>query len=95
MEKIRNLKNNGFLHLFIALALIFSPTLVVLDLPKGVIAFTFLLSLVGLIWLIGLFTVQPNQTRVLLFFGKYKGTVKDNGFFWVNPFYSKKSNTRV
>ncbi|MEO1213385.1 MAG: SPFH domain-containing protein [Bacteroidota bacterium] len=90
MEKIRNLKNNGFLHLFIALALIFSPTLVVLDLPKGVIAFTFLLSLVGLIWLIGLFTVQPNQTRVLLFFGKYKGTVKDNGFFWVNPFYSKK-----
>ena len=90
MEKIRNLKNNGFLHLFIALALIFSPILVVLDLPKGVIGITFLLSLLGLIWLIGLFTVQPNQTRVLLFFGKYKGTVKNNGFFWVNPFYSKK-----
>lgn len=37
----------------------------------------------------GFFTVQPNQSRVLIFFGKYRGTVKQNGFFWVNPFFSK------
>jgi regulator of protease activity HflC (stomatin/prohibitin superfamily) len=34
--------------------------------------------------------VQPNNSRVLLLFGKYVGTVKKNGFYWVNPFYSKK-----
>ncbi len=44
----------------------------------------------GIIWLLGLFTVQPNQTRVLIFFGKYVGTVAKNGFFWANPFYVKK-----
>ena len=40
--------------------------------------------------MMGLFIVQPNQTSVLVFFGKYQGTVKANGFFWLNPFYSKK-----
>lgn len=38
----------------------------------------------------GLFTITPNHTQVLVFFGKYKGTVKNDGFFWLNPFYSKK-----
>jgi regulator of protease activity HflC (stomatin/prohibitin superfamily) len=36
----------------------------------------------------GLMIVQPNHSRVLNFFGKYVGTVKDNGWFFVNPFYS-------
>lgn len=39
----------------------------------------------------GFFYVNPNGSRVLVLFGKYKGTVKENGFFWVNPFYVKKS----
>jgi len=34
--------------------------------------------------------VQPNNSRVLLLFGKYVGTVNKNGFYWVNPFYTKK-----
>ena len=34
-----------------------------------------------------------NDVRVMVFFGKYKGTVKNNGFFWVNPFYSRKRLT--
>ena len=34
--------------------------------------------------------IQPNIARVLIFFGKYRGTVTDNGFFWVNPFYSTR-----
>ena len=38
----------------------------------------------------GFFYVNPNGSRVLLLFGDYKGTVKKNGFFWVNPFYVKK-----
>src|ERR1700694_5959736 len=35
----------------------------------------------------GLIIVNPNQARVLTFFGKYVGTVKANGLLWVNPFY--------
>ena len=35
----------------------------------------------------GLMIVNPNEARVLTFFGKYSGTVKANGLLWVNPFY--------
>ena len=38
----------------------------------------------------GYFIVEPNKAMVLLLFGEYKGTVKANGFFWVNPFMTKK-----
>ena len=38
----------------------------------------------------GFFIVQPNESKVLTFFGKYVGTVKQNGFGWVNPFFVKK-----
>jgi regulator of protease activity HflC (stomatin/prohibitin superfamily) len=39
----------------------------------------------------GFFYVNPNGSRVLVLFGDYKGTVKNNGFFWVNPFFTKTS----
>ncbi|MCK9219511.1 MAG: SPFH domain-containing protein [Bacteroidales bacterium] len=39
---------------------------------------------------IGLMVINPNESAVLILFGEYKGTVKENGFFWVNPFYVKK-----
>ncbi len=42
---------------------------------------------------IGFMQIEPNEARVMVFFGKYKGTVKNNGFFWVNPFYAKKKLT--
>lgn len=38
----------------------------------------------------GFLAVDPNQSYVLVLFGEYKGTLKDNGFFWVNPFFVKK-----
>jgi len=41
----------------------------------------------------GFMQIEPNEARVMVFFGKYEGTVKTNGFFWVNPFYSKKQLT--
>jgi regulator of protease activity HflC (stomatin/prohibitin superfamily) len=40
--------------------------------------------------LIGLVAVQPNKACVLVLFGAYKGTIKQNGFFWANPFFVKK-----
>lgn len=38
----------------------------------------------------GFFIVQPNDSRVLVFFGKYAGTVRESGFWWVNPLTEKK-----
>ena len=42
---------------------------------------------------LGLFIVNPNDSRVLVLFGTYKGTVKKNGFYWANPFLSKRKIT--
>jgi regulator of protease activity HflC (stomatin/prohibitin superfamily) len=39
----------------------------------------------------GFFVVNPNGSKVLVFFGAYQGTVKRNGFFWVNPLYNKQA----
>ena len=47
----------------------------------------------GLVFMIlvpGFLIVNPNEARVLVFFGKYSGTIKENGFFWVNPLMQKK-----
>lgn len=38
----------------------------------------------------GFFTLQPGQARVCVLFGKYAGTVREEGFRWANPFYSRK-----
>jgi regulator of protease activity HflC (stomatin/prohibitin superfamily) len=46
--------------------------------------------LLSLVLMGGFFIVQPNQAAVLVFFGKYTGSVKSNGFFWVNPFTVRK-----
>ena len=46
--------------------------------------------LIGLVMVPGFIMVQPNNSRVLLLFGKYIGSVKKNGFYWINPFYTKK-----
>src|SRR3984957_5024520 len=47
-----------------------------------------LCALLGLIMVGRYFTLQPNQARVLILFGAYKGTVRSSGFHWANPFYS-------
>ena len=39
----------------------------------------------------GFFVTQPNIAVVLLFFGRYRGTVRENGFFWTNPLYSRQT----
>ena len=62
--------------------------------PTGWIALPIVLGFLFLfcyiLHLAGFFIVQPNQSRVLTFFGKYDGTVKENGFMWMNPFYHKE-----
>lgn len=84
-EKITT-PSNGYVMLFvIAFSLIISITgLIMMKMP-----FFIVLILLSIFLIPGLILVNPNESRVLLLFGKYKGTVKQNGLFWVNPFYTK------
>ena len=78
---------NGYLMLFVFLILFFGGifTMIALKNPWLLIA-----VITGVFIAPGFIMVQPNGSRVLLLFGKYVGTVKKNGFYWVNPFYTKK-----
>jgi regulator of protease activity HflC (stomatin/prohibitin superfamily) len=49
-----------------------------------------LLFIINQIFWAGFMKIDPNEARVMVFFGKYEGTIKENGFFWVNPFFAKK-----
>jgi regulator of protease activity HflC (stomatin/prohibitin superfamily) len=50
-----------------------------------------LLTVVVVVCLIGFFIVTPNHSRVLVLFGTYRGTVRKEGFYWTNPFTTKRS----
>jgi regulator of protease activity HflC (stomatin/prohibitin superfamily) len=57
---------------------------------------SFVVLLIGILVLVGLFMVNPNEAKVLQLFGRYVGTAKDPGLRWANPFYSKaKISVRV
>ena len=97
MEKIAEKtakKLNGFLMLFSILALIaLEIYLLVLGIRtnNNNILWVFLpLIPVILLLLSGFTVVQPNDSRVLILFGKYTGTIRDSGFWWVNPFSVRK-----
>jgi regulator of protease activity HflC (stomatin/prohibitin superfamily) len=76
---------NGFLYLFLFFLLFGAAVwLTVTSHP----AWAFL-ALIPILMLIGFFIVNPNDSKVLVLFGKYAGTVSTNGFFWSNPFFSR------
>ena len=78
---------NGYLMLFMFLILFFGGIVSAITLRSPWPAFA---VLTAIFIAPGFIMVQPNNSRVLLLFGKYVGTVKKNGFYWVNPFYTKK-----
>lgn len=86
MEKISK-PISGYLMLFIALA--FIPAIVWAFFNQIIWLGIVLIPLFILI-LLGFFTLQPNKAMVLVLFGAYQGTVKANGFFWVNPLMTKQ-----
>ncbi|MEW6305414.1 MAG: SPFH domain-containing protein [Verrucomicrobiota bacterium] len=55
--------------------------LIILGLPTMIL---------GIVFLAGHFTLQPNEARVLTLFGEYRGSVRTSGFFWTNPFMLKR-----
>ena len=77
---------NGYMVLFFTLLLIATVIYGIINENLWLIAAIFVV-----VFLIrGFFLVNPNSSKVLLLFGKYIGTVKENGFFWANPFYSRQ-----
>ena len=87
---------NGWLMLFvsilgfmagIALPIIFTESLG----WAPVWYFLLIVTVFSFIAMFGLMVINPNESKVITFFGKYVGTVVDNGFFMVNPFVVKKT----
>ncbi|BBE19448.1 membrane protease family protein BA0301 [Aquipluma nitroreducens] len=78
---------SGYLVLAIEALLL---VLAVVSIVNSVIVVGVLLIVFFLFIAPGFMAVDPNQCYVLILFGEYKGTLKDNGFFWVNPFFAKK-----
>ncbi len=86
---------NGFAMIFFTFMLI--PALLVGSLmlfmdnapALGVILASVLL-VVFIMGCVGYFVQEPNQARVMIFFGKYQGTCRKTGYYWVNPFMSRK-----
>ncbi len=78
--------SSGYLMLFVTLlVLVASIAAFILRVPVAGV----LLVLVFFFLLPGFFIVNPNGSKVLVLFGNYQGTVKQNGFYWANPFLSK------
>jgi len=93
MEKISK-PISGYLALLISLVLIFGSVGLfiyggsnenIAAVLLGVLSFIF-----GVFFMKGLMIIQPNYSRVLTFFGKYVGSVKANGLFFINPLYSSR-----
>lgn len=87
MEKEKTSVMSGYLILGLAFILILAAI-------SGPIfseqPLTLLFLLPAIFLLLGIIVVNPNESSVLTLFGEYKGTVKRNGFFWVNPFFVKR-----
>jgi regulator of protease activity HflC (stomatin/prohibitin superfamily) len=89
MEKIFK-PVSGFLALIIAtLALVGGIVLLVRSTESAGMLIPGIVMVIGSIFVFkGIMVVNPNHSRVCVFFGKYIGSVKDNGLLWVNPLYS-------
>jgi regulator of protease activity HflC (stomatin/prohibitin superfamily) len=80
-------KTNGYLMVFVLMAVI----------ALSILSFAFNYIAPGILFIVslvligpGFFVINPNTSRVMLLFGAYRGTLKENGFFWVNPFFTKQ-----
>lgn len=84
---------NGFLVLFLDLLLIAVSVALIFQtqlLGDWVIIVSIIGFLSSMLMWAGFMQLEPNEARAMVFFGKYKGTFKKTGYFWVNPFTAKK-----
>jgi regulator of protease activity HflC (stomatin/prohibitin superfamily) len=87
-------KLNGFIALFLVIALFATDIYLIstgirLNNPD-VLWFLIPLIIISFLSFGGFMIVQPNESKVLILFGRYTGTVRESGFWWVNPFTVKK-----
>ena len=88
MKEEMNFKaTNGYIMLIVLLVFV---ALIVFGIMLRNPVLIPLVSVLFVFCLIGFTVVNPNESSVLILFGSYKGTIKENGFFWVNPFFVKK-----
>ena len=78
---------SGYVFLFLELILL---GVIIFCFVGGMIVPAILLVPGFILIAIGFTVVDPNQSCVMVLFGAYKGTIKTNGFYWVNPFYVRK-----
>ena len=83
-------KMNGFLALFLHLVVLTAVIIFGFIISVPTLILSVCLCLVWFIMFAGYMELEPNEARAMVFFGKYKGTFKETGFFWVNPFLNKK-----
>lgn len=90
----------GWLMLLVSIALFAGGIWSIVDMARaderGGVGTSQVVTMLGMwtLWslsLPGFFIVEPNGSKVLLLFGKYKGTVKEAGFHWTNPFMTKRT----
>lgn len=86
----RGMVLNGFIMIFLIIIMIIAAvTLATTETAIGIIG-TAVLAIVA-VWMLGGFVMlEPNQAVVTIFFGKYRGTFSKAGYYWINPFMSKK-----
>ena len=87
MEKVTK-PRSGYIMILLVIGLVIFA--VALFIQQIMIVVGILSVVIALICLGGFFIVEPNKSMVLLLFGDYRGSVKANGFYWVNPFMTKK-----
>ena len=93
-EKLLNNKKNGMLVLVLTILLLLASLAFIIigaieggeDEPAPIFFVGLVLMMIGWIPLMGLKVLKPQEALVLTLFGKYVGTIKGDGFFWVNPF---------
>ena len=86
---------NGFAMMFFTFilvpAIIIVSSLVLMEpVPGLAVTLDAVFGVIFILGCVGYFVQEPNQARVMIFFGKYKGTCRKTGYFWVNPFMNRK-----
>lgn len=87
------LKISGFLALFLIVIIIAAAAFSFTESKETGAVCTVIAILIISIMRFGFMIIEPNNSRVLTFFGKYEGTITENGFFWINPLFVKSKVT--
>ncbi|MBQ8811271.1 MAG: SPFH domain-containing protein [Bacteroidales bacterium] len=97
MEKeFKGIVLNGFMMLFVTLLMCFGGIALTIVagmeiVPLWMVGFGIASFIISFFLMPGFVMLEPNEAKVMVFFGKYEGTFARTGYFWVNPFLSKKT----